>query len=360
MLSHVLFVAHLPRLQSFSSDLRLDFSMLAMVLEGATKLTELSLHFQLREEDRDGDITTLTKAIQKHPSLQTITIESSFYDPEFDRNLDPLLDALTDLPTLRSLSLYSLKCSPTAFSRIFQCRNLHSLEVSNTSIITPRQVRLLQRNQSLQTLIAPLHRGTEAAWGELVEHNTSLEKLMLVVETCPNLTNCNRNALLPVAKALAMNTSLQSLTFDVNENLTTTSASSSHEKEPELGPSLVCMQAIATSIAKNHTLKSLRIGHCSERIRQNTHNILQHLVNAVQTNYTLTCLELRTGSCCSRRLELPEIDFLLRSNRTGRGEILRGFAFCPPIVDYIVQHRLDINIVYHILLEKPEMIQSIG
>lgn len=347
-------VAELPLLETFAVDLRFPFSILSRVLKQAVKLKTLSLHLQLRDHDASGeDVTTLIKSIQGHPSLATIAIESSFFDSEFDKKLDPLLYATQDMPTLRNLSLCNLQCSPTVFSRVLHSKNLLSLELSNIPVLTNKQIEILQKNQTLKGLMAPLHPGTEEAWGKLIQVNAVLEELMLVVEPGASKSihqyPIKRQALLPVARALGTNQSLQSFTFDVNENLC-----ASHIKR-ELGPSLKCMQAIATSIAQNSSLNKLRLAHCAESTRQHG-STLQSWVLAVQQNYTLTQLELRTGGCCSQRLDIPEIDFYLKCNRAGRGNTLRRRG--AQVANFVIQHRSDVSIVFHMLLEKPELLRN--
>ena len=343
-------LAELPELESFAADLRLPFHILSLVVKGAKKLKKLSLHFQLRDNNRDGDITTLIKSIRNHPSLTSIVIESCFYDAQLDINLDPLLLSVAEMQTVKSVSLYNLHCSNSVFSKMFQSSHLQSLEVSNIPNISKEQIEVMARNSSLKSLVAPIHPGTEEAWGRLVERNDALEELVLVVERTHRSHNPHRDVFIPVAKALGANKGLSSLTFDVLDLVQSTTSS-------EYGPTLLCVEAIASSIARNSTLKSLRLGHCSERLRTDR-EVLKHLVEAVRGNYTLERLEFGTGSSPSRLVPIPEIDFFLRCNRNGRGRILRSGAtsLCAQMINFLIGHSTDTSMVYHLLLEKPEVI----
>jgi hypothetical protein len=338
-------LTQIPDLLTFAVELRLPVNILTYFLKEAQKLQDLSLYFQLTGSE--GEIATLAESIQKHPSLKSISIESCSFDLDLDRRLDPLILALAELPTLQALSIFNLQSSCSVFSRLFQSTNLRTLELSTIPALALYHVEMLRTNQTLKTLVVPLHANTQEGWAELIRCNKSLQNLILVLEQFP--TQHSRTSVddifLPIIMAIACNTTLKGLTLDVNDD------ASSVTIAPETSTvGSRCILALASSLRKNAFLSAVRIGPCSKAVRDDA-TILMELVKAVKHNFTLETFEIHAA--CSRILELPEVDFYLTCNKLGRRQILQNVSNAT-LLDFAIRHQNDPSTLFHIFSEKPE------
>ena len=201
-------------------------------------------------------------------------------------------------------------------------------------------------------MVAPLHTGTEASWEKLLRQNDSLVNLKLTIEqtACDerNTQQQQKDRFLPIARALATNKSLQSLSLDVNENILGCSSAG-------MGLSFESILEIAASLRRNHTLEVLTIGCCRKGLQNDSPAVLA-LIHAIQQNYTLESFELCAVG--TRLLAVPAIEFYLRCNRSGRGEILKANSEngSAAATDFLMRHKSDVSTIFHVLTEKPELL----
>ncbi|CAB9496534.1 expressed unknown protein [Seminavis robusta] len=414
-------LADVPQLLAVSMDLRfLPLSILTFFLQqpGAQKLKDLSLFFRLTRDtaQQRQEIEVMATVVQTHPSLSSISIESSCRGntrptstattATNDWLLDPLILALSNVPTLHSLFIYNLQSSTDVYNKLFQSTTLCTLEIavyttstqSMTMMLSPSTVKLLASNGTLKTLKVPLllSRETCTAWAHVIQHNKSLHTLTLIgyyssqrQQGCAaNKQNIKGTCLLPVLKALACNSSIEHLTveimnsFKAGENNTdynndrgllqehnhhftavdnyNTNHNSSHSltQLTTILSSPCVVRALAWSLTRNKAIKSIRIGPFSD----STAAILQDtLVPAIQYNLTLETLEL-FASNRSVVWKSPVVEFYLQCNRLGRANVLLHQSSSSPssLVDFLIQPQVDVRTMFHILSERPEALMQLS
>jgi len=356
-------LAELPGLTSLSVDLLLPGSGLNCILEGAKQLKELSLFFKLKGSKED--MLALAYLIRDHSSLEKVTIDFCSYDPyegytsaDTDKDMDPVIHALSELPTLRVLSIHNLQSSPACFTMLLRSKYIQTLELSCIPPLSSDQVSLLLRNNNLQCLSAPLQIGTEGTWGNLVQQSSTLKTLSLVLESAACIAKANSindDVFLPIAKALAENTSLRSISLDVNENLV------GPEVAEQRGASSEFLRTMAISLKYNKTIKSITIGRCREQIYPDTRIVFCELTEAVKANCTLEHLELLNSHGTGMLYRSSEIEFYLKFNKAGRKRVLGASGKDgreQEMIHFLDQNQADVTMIFHVLLEMPETIAT--
>lgn len=354
-------LAELPGLTSLTVDLLLPVSGLNCLLEGAKQLKELSLFFKLKGGKED--MLTLGNLIREHSSLEKVTINFCSYDQydgytsaDSDKDLDPFIYALSELPTLRVLSIHNLQTSPACFTMLLRSKYIQTLKLSCIPPLSSDQVSLLLCNNTLESLSAPLQIGTEDVWGNLVRQSSTLNTLSLILESAPCTAKENpmNDVFLPIAKALAENASLRSISLDVNENLVGPLVAQRR------GASSEFLRTMAISLKYNKTIKSITIGRCRDQIYPDTRVVFCELTEAIKANYTLEHLELLNSHGTSMYRN-SEIDFYLKFNKAGRKRVLRASGKHrreQGMIHFLDQNQGDVTMIFHVLSEMPEAIAT--
>ena len=348
-------LAQLPNLISFTADLRLPVNLLIHLLDHSQSLRELSLCFQL--SGTHNEFATLGKSMEANSTLTEVSMECC--DDESSTNhldWDPVIQSLANLPTLQNLAICYVPASPTSFTKLLQSTHLHTLFLTSISHLTCEQIEQLADEHpfgALQSLTVPLHPGTEMAWASVLGRTITLAYLTLTIEEY-TVPRDNKHAdfmdpFLPIARAIAVNSSLRSLELNVNENLLNTSYDNT-----AVGLNSKTLSEMSAALKKNTELKELRIGCCQANLTIDS-PVLGGLVQTLRQNYTLERIELFTTS--SKRLVIPEIEFYTKCNRMGRGQLFQGTLGDHHVADeFFRRHRSDLSAIFHVLTERPELL----
>lgn len=347
-------LAQLPKLISFAADLRLPVTLLIYLLDHSQSLRELSLCFQL--SGTHSELAMFEKSMETNCSLKEVSIECCDDESSTTSHLDwdPVIQSLANLSTLRSLSICHVPASPASFTKLLQSTHLHTLSLTNILPLTSEQIQQLTLNEHLESLTVPLHPGTEMAWARMLERTSTLMYLALTIEDQAvrreNIIIDKMDPFLPIAKALALNSSLRCLELNVNENL----LNSSFDKN-DVGVSRETISEMNVALKKNRTLKELMIGCCQANLDSDS-LAFDGLIQTLQQNYTLEKIELFTTS--SKSLVIPEIEFYTKCNRMGRGQLFQqGILGAHHGADeFFHQHKADTSAVFHVLAERPELL----
>mgnify|MGYP005848602023 CR=1 FL=1 len=313
-------ISNLPKLKTISLSFRvpvpLPIQALTTFIKQAKSLETLNISgLQLSippPVDSESSIETLTKVFRNAQLLKTVQLcrHRTFRgdaSAKATQEVDPLLRALTSLPNLKVFHIdrtdiftdqttLELVCSaPIRTLKIGVCdRDIRLGQY------LPRMADSLETNNELKELMVHhILRGKDlAAMAELLEHNTSLKKVALRVES-----NDFGNV---IANALRNNTTMES--FD----LTLLSRDRACFRKN--------MVVIAEALSENRqsALKSLRLDG-AKGIRSSAMMMEPFLKMLQQYNYTLQQLEINRNNVTLS----AEIQFYLKLNRLGRRYLLR-------------------------------------
>ena len=364
-------LVRLPNLVLLAVDLRLPANLLIRLIELSQSLRELSLSFQITGSN--SDFTRLSKSFRTNSVLEKILIDWCGEEEESAGGFlkwDPVIEELGNLPTLRSLSVCHVPASPPCFVKLLQSPYLQTLALTHIPFLSRsllfEHVVNARYFSVLQSLTAPLHPGTGMAWARLLEQTSTLVTFTLTIEEplASRLVGETRDSVdstmdpfLALAQALAVNSSLQSVTLAVNENLREYSLTNgAHNKITMSNQSLWEMSA---SLKHNRTLRELKIECCRPDLG-NSSPVIGAFVDTLRyNNYAMERLELITTNC--KILRVPEIEFFTKCNRLGRGELFqKTVGGHDAMIQFLGQRKVDLSTVCHVLTERPELLASHG
>ena len=292
--------------------LRLPVSALKLVLQRAPQLTSLVLE-EVRLAGDLNEMDGLAQSLRNHPSLKQVHLHGCVPAEGSESTLDPLVTALANVGTLEEVLLRNTRItsrngdtttendwSGTSLTHLCQSTSLRVLTLRDMAEIHDRHVELM----------AP----------PLIANNTLRE-----LTVCS--TNLGKRSGKAMGQVLRANRHMQKLEIQLD---------SGEHAIP-----------ITEILQNNSTLKRLDLffnGTISPRIREAFTEMLRR-------NYVLLDLN---GSVWRGQSNL-EIDFYLRLNRAGRGNLLTEHATRHQWLDTLISQKDDLSIVFSLLLMNPSL-----
>ena len=328
-------LSEMPDLEKLRVDfvgrpLRLPVASLATVLRGIKQLKRLVLEdVRLAAED-EADLEAVSQVIRQHPSLELVDLHCCVPADGLEITLDPLVTALAHVETLTEVLLRKSRIAPrsmtqpadpdsdsdsenermedqerqewdgTSLKALCESTSLHTLTLRDMIEIEDRHIEFmaesLKSNQTLREFTvcsANIGERSGRAMGRVLQVNRKLHKLEIQLNS--------GEAAIPITEVLQANSSLKRLDLFFN-------------------------------------------GSISPRIRE-------AFTEMLRLNYRLLDLNgsVWRGQCNS------EIDFYLRLNRAGRGDLLTEHASRAQWVDTMISQRDDLSIVFSLLLMNPSI-----
>jgi len=353
-------LGELTRLQKLRVDfvgrtLRLPVVALTTVLERVPQLQQLVLE-EVRLDGSVADVEALAMALRQHPSLQLVDLHCCVPAEGLETTLDPLVTALAHVPTLTEVLLRDTRIAPRLMhnnnddeddeddddsdeegSSDEEDENTMDQEggggggtggagsSSRRPTWSGSSLVSLCESPSLRTLtlrdMAEIRDVHLELMATSLQHNDTLRELTIC---SPSLGERAGRAM---GQVLRSNRKLQKLEIQLN---------SGEDAIP-----------ITEILQFNSSLKRLDLffnGSISPRIREAFTEMLRR-------NYVLLDLN---GSVW-RGQSNSEIDFYLRLNRAGRGDLLTEHATRAQWVDTMISQREDLSIVFSLLLMNPSI-----
>lgn len=323
------------RVDFIGRPLRLPVRALTSVLQRSTELTKLVLE-EIRLSGSVEELEALADAFKSHQSLEIVDLHCCVPADGVETTLDPVVSALAQVPTLTEVLLRDSRIAPrsmtanldnlgnidddddddnamdestannnagwagTSLTALCQSTSLRILTLRDMAEIRDQHLELmaesLRTNDTLRELtICSTHLGERSgrAMGQVLQTNRRLQKLEIQL-------NSGEHAI-PITEVLQANSSLKRLDLFFN-------------------------------------------GSISPRIREAFTEMLRR-------NYVLLDLN---GSVW-RGQSNSEIDFYLRLNRAGRGDLLTEHATRKQWVETMISQRGDLSILFSILSMNPSI-----
>jgi hypothetical protein len=338
-------LAELPNLQKLRVDfvgrpLRLPVAALSILLRRSLLLKQLVLE-EVRLAGTPEQLEAVAEALRAHPALEVVDLHCCVPADTSQATLDPLVSALAQVKTLTEVLLRNTRIASNR--RVNNPNNNFNLipnnlvngnnnnnaeEEEDTSINTNWEgtsLTALCQSPSLRIL-------TFRDMAEIRDKHVELMAASLRSnDTLRELTLCSSHlgerSGRAMGRVLQVNRHLQKLEIQLN--------SGEHAI-----PVTEVLQA-------NSSLKRLDLyfnGHISPRIREAFTEMLRR-------NYVLLDLN---GSVW-RGQSNSEIDFYLRLNRAGRGDLLTEHASRAQWLDTLISQKDDLSIVFSLLSMNPSM-----
>lgn len=339
-------LAELPNLQKLRVDfvgrpLRLPVAALAVVLQRSVLLKQLVLE-EVRLAGTPEQLEAVAEALRAHPALEIVDLHCCTPADISQSTLDPLVSALAHIKTLTEVLLRNTRIASNR--RVNNQNNNFNLipnnlvngnniinngeEEEDTTINTNWEgssLTALCRSPSLRILtfrdMAEIRDKHVELMAESLRSNVTLRELTL----CSS--HLGERSGRAMGQVLLANRHLQKLEIQLN--------SGEHAI-----PVTEVLQA-------NSSLRRLDLyfnGHISPRIREAFTEMLRR-------NYVLLDLN---GSVW-RGQSNSEIDFYLRLNRAGRGDLLTEHTSRAQWLDTLISQKDDLSIVFSLLSMNPSM-----
>ena len=338
-------LADLPNLEKLRVDfvgrpLRLPVTALSFVLQRASFLKQLVLE-EVRLAGSPQELETVAETLRSHPALQIVDLHCCYPADTSQSTLDPLVRALADVKTLTEVLLRKTRIASNR--RVNNQNNNFNLIPNNlvngnnnntddddedTSINTNWEgssLTALCQSPSLRILtfrdMAEVRDKHVELMADSLRANDTLRELTL----CSS--HLGERSGRAMGQVLLANRHLQKLEIQLN---------SGEHAIP-----------ITEVLQANSSLKRLDLyfnGHISSRIREAFTEMLRR-------NYVLLDLN---GSVW-RGQSNSEIDFYLRLNRAGRGDLLTEHASRAQWLDTLISQKDDLSIVFSLLSMNPSI-----
>lgn len=330
-------VSEMPDLQKLRVDfvsrpLRLPVSAVARVLQHSRQLKHLVLE-DVRLAASAEDLEAIALVIRQHPALETVDLHCCVPADGNEATLDPLVTALAFVPTLTEVLLRDTRIAPRSMTQPALNNNNGGDDDDSDSDVS-MSAENAWPGTSLTALCqsTSLHRLTLRDMVEIQDQHVELMAESLGAnETLREFTVCSAN--LGERSGRAIGHVLQ-----VNRKL--------HKLEIQLNSGEAAIP-ITEILQFNSGLKRLDLffnGCISTRIREAFTEMLRR-------NYRLLDLN---GSVWRGQAN-SEIDFYLRLNRAGRGDLLTEHASRSQWVDTMISQRDDLSIVFSLLSMNPSI-----
>jgi hypothetical protein len=312
-------LGELPNLQKLKVDfvgrpLRLPVVALTIVLKRVAQLTSLVLE-EVTLAGTYDELEALGEALRSHPSLRIVDLHGCVPAEGSETTLDPFVAALAHVPTLEEVLLRDTRiASPrnpngdtaehdwagASLTALCQSQTIRVLTLRDMTEIHDRHLELMARSLSTNNALRELtvcstNLGERSgkAMGKVLQVNRWLQKLEIQLDSGEHA--------IPITEVLQFNSSLRRLDLFFN-------------------------------------------GCISSRIREAFTEMLRR-------NYVLLDLN---GSVWRGQSNL-EIDFYLRLNRAGRGDLLTEHATREQWVNKLISQKNDLSIVFSLLSMNPSV-----
>jgi len=335
-------VSEMPDLRKFRVDfvgrpLRLPITSLAKVVRESKQLIRLVLEDVRLAAASADELEAAAQAIRQHPALEIVDLHCCVPADGADASLDPLVTALAHVPTLTEVLLRGSRVAPRNIEPQSNQNNNNNgdhddddsdsdVEMTDENTWSAASLKALCESPSLQRLT--LRDMTEVQdqhierMAEALRSNESLREFTICT---PNLGERSGRAM---GRVLQANRRLHKLEIQLNS-----------------GEAAIPITEI---LQANCSLKRLDLffnGFISPRIREAFTEMLRR-------NYRLLDLN---GSVWRGQSNL-EIDFYLRLNRAGRGDLLTEHSSRSQWVDTLISQRDDLSIVFSLLSMNPSLL----
>lgn len=339
-------LAELPNLQKLRVDfvgrpLRLPVAALAIVLQRAVLLKQLVLE-EVRLAGSPDQLETLAEALRSHPALQIVDLHCCVPADISQTTLDPLVSALAHVKTLTEVLLRK--------TRIASNRRVNNQNNNNFNLIPNNLMNGNNNNNDEEEEDTTINTNWDGASLTALCQSPSLRIL-----TFRDMAEIRDKHVELMANSLRTNDTLRELTLcssylgdrsgramgqvlQVNRHL--------QKLEIQLNSGEHAIP-ITEILQANSSLRRLDLyfnGHISSRIREAFTEMLRR-------NYVLLDLN---GSVW-RGQSNSEIDFYLRLNRAGRGDLLTEHASRAQWLDTLISQKDDLSIVFSLLSMNPSM-----
>ncbi|CAB9500681.1 NLR family, CARD domain containing 3 [Seminavis robusta] len=371
-------LSELQELQKLKVDfvgrpLRLPVSALTVVLQRASKLTQLVLE-EVRLAGNVDELEALASALRAHPSLQIVDLHGCVPAEGSEGTLDPLVTALAHVKTLTEVLLRNTRIASR--HPVDNNNNLHPHNHLNLIPNNLHQLNINGGNAAAAVAAIQNNNNNNGGGGDDDSSSSDDDSDDEEASTAP----WNGSSLC----ALCQSPSLRVLTLrDMSEI---------RDQHLEL---------MADSLRSNDSLRELTVCsiHLGERAGRAMGQVLQvnrrlqkleiqlhsgehaiPITEVLQVNSSLKRLDLFFNGCISPRIREAftqmlrcnyrlldlngsvwrgqsnsEIDFYLRLNRAGRGDLLTEHATRAHWVDTMIEQRDDLSIVFSLLLMNPSV-----
>jgi hypothetical protein len=351
-------------------ELRIEFDELplpAQALRSALSCRPARLRYLALEDVRLSgsfeDFEDAAEAVRRAPSLKTVRMYRCGPAQDTRATLDPIVVALSRIPTLKDVTLSNTHLSDEALGTLGDSSSLQILSLDHMSISAfplgqlcqsssirelkfwgmpeinddiPVMTSSLTTNNALKTLrmrYCYLNHEFGMRLSEMLYFNKSLENI--------SLENMNwREFGRHLSKCLRFNTGLRSLSLSIDSKNITPS---------ELQANAA---AITGALENNSTLRTLRIFLRHANDMGVASAFADPVREMLQKNYTLENLYL---NCSSSELS-SEIDFLLKLNRTRKRHLLRNEnSSREAFMDMLATHSQDVSLTHYFLTMNPSL-----
>ena len=328
-------VSEMPDLEKLRVDfvgrpLPLPVASVATVLRESRRLKQLVLEDVRLTVDNEGDLEAASQVIRQHPALEIVDLHCCVPADGLEITLDPLVTALAHVPTLTEVLLRNTRIAPRSMTQPPEPDS--DSDSDNERMEDQQQNRWAGTSLTALCQSTSLHRLTLRDMAEIEDRHVEIMAESLGSnDTLREFTVCSAN--LGERSGRAMGHVLQ-----VNRKL--------HKLEIQLNSGEAAIP-ITEILRANSSLKRLDLffnGCISPRIREAFTEMLRQ-------NYRLLDLN---GSVW-RGQSNSEIDFYLRLNRAGRGDLLTEHASRSRWVDTMISQRDDLSIVFSLLLMNPSI-----
>lgn len=335
----------LPNLQKLRVDfvgrpLRLPAEALTIILQRATLLRQLVLE-EVRLAGSMEELEAVSEALRSHPSLEIVDLHGCYPADISQTTLDPLVSALAEVRTLTEVLLRN--------TRIASNRRVTNPNNNNFNLI-PQNIMNNNNNNDEEEEDTSINRNWEGTSLTALCQSTSLRVL-----TLRDMAEVRDQHLELMANSLQSNDTLRELTV-CSSNLGERSG-----------------RAMGQVLRVNRHLQKLEI-----QLNSGEHAI--PITEVLQGNCSLKRLDLYFNGCISPRIREAftemlrrnyvlldlngsvwrgqsnsEIDFYLRLNRAGRGDLLTEHASRARWVDTMISQKDDLSIVFSLLSMNPSV-----
>jgi hypothetical protein len=359
-------IGSLPRIR----ELRIEFDELplpAQALRNALACPTSKLRYLALEDVRLSgsirDFQDVAEAVRKSTSLRTFRMYRCGPAHDTRATLDPIIAALSDVPTLKDITLSSTHLSDRALGTLGRSHSLECVSLDHMSI-SGLPLGELCRSQSIKEL---------KFWG-MPEINDDVSYLTFALNNNPCLKmlrlrycHLNEESGVKISQMISENTVLESLSL---ENIDWKSFGGPFQQAFERNNTLKSLSMsidvkglnmednavkLAAGLENNTSLRKLRLMFRdidADAIRQ---AYLGPVSKLLQKNYTLESLYLNSSAL----ILSEEIDFLLKLNRTGKRHLLRDdTATKADFMDMLAANSEDVSITHYVLTMNPALFSA--
>ncbi|CAB9498593.1 Inherit from KOG: leucine rich repeat containing [Seminavis robusta] len=356
-------IGSLPRIR----ELRIEFDELplpAQALRNAMAHPYSRIRYIALEDVRLSgslaDFEDVADAVRRSASLKTFRMYRCGPSPETRATLDPIITALSDIPTLKDVTLSTTHLSPEALGALGRSKSLETVSLDHMTISALPLAELCQ-SQSIKDL---------KFWGmpEINDDISSMESALAINNSLKMLRvrycHLNQNSGVHIARMIAANKTLESITL---ENMNWRNFGGPIQKALEMNNTLRSLslsidskdlqnisndaQQIALGLEVNIGLQRLRLLFRDVSLNDIQKAFLGPITGMLRKNYTLESLYLNNGTLALS----PEVDFLLKLNRTGKRHLLYKHAPNGELMDMLAAYSGDPSITHYALTMNPAL-----